>query len=237
MKTIEEIQAVLNEPLDMSLTEQRKGAGGMKLDYMSTFGTKDGMNKVFGNGCWGYEPKTLDELEDCRESVEKRAQSGETYSLHTRAYRSVVKVYASFLDSGNVVTVFCSDVGFGDCSDRSMLKAHETAGKEAVTDGVKRAANGFGNRLGLALYDKSRENVTNGAPKVKAAPAKATASKKPAATKKDTEALDKIVAEMKACKDLESLEKQKEVARGYCQKHPEATQLLQQTFQQVKKGL
>jgi hypothetical protein len=37
--------------------------------------------------------------------------------------------------------------------------AHESAVKEAVTDALKRALRSFGNPFGLALYDKTRENV------------------------------------------------------------------------------
>jgi recombination DNA repair RAD52 pathway protein len=37
--------------------------------------------------------------------------------------------------------------------------AHESASKEAVTDALKRTLRTFGNPFGLALYDKSRENV------------------------------------------------------------------------------
>ena len=37
--------------------------------------------------------------------------------------------------------------------------------KEAATDALKRALRTFGNPFGLALYDKSRENVDDGTPK------------------------------------------------------------------------
>jgi hypothetical protein len=47
-------------------------------------------------------------------------------------------------------------------------QAHESALKEAETDAMKRALMTFGNQFGLALYDKTQENVeddTRPAPK------------------------------------------------------------------------
>jgi DNA repair and recombination protein RAD52 len=51
------------------------------------------------------------------------------------------------------------DVGAGHGYDADLGLAHESAIKEAVTDALKRALRSFGNPFGLALYDKSRENV------------------------------------------------------------------------------
>lgn len=52
------------------------------------------------------------------------------------------------------------DVGFGTgTSYSSQFDAHESAGKEAVTDCMKRCARNLGNAFGLALYDKNQEAV------------------------------------------------------------------------------
>ena len=51
------------------------------------------------------------------------------------------------------------DVGFGTGIAKEYAGAHESAGKEAVTDGLKRAFRTFGNQFGNALYDKSQKNV------------------------------------------------------------------------------
>jgi hypothetical protein len=51
------------------------------------------------------------------------------------------------------------DVGFGSGFAKAIGDAIEGATKEAVTDALKRALRTFGNPFGLALYDKSRENV------------------------------------------------------------------------------
>ena len=42
-----------------------------------------------------------------------------------------------------------------------MADAHENAGKEAVTDAIKRCFRSFGNQFGNSLYDKSRNQNHN----------------------------------------------------------------------------
>ena len=64
------------------------------------------------------------------------------------------------------------DVGAGHGYDVDCGLAHESAIKEAVTDALKRALRTFGNPFGLALYDKSRENVGIDLPPFDAAAAK-----------------------------------------------------------------
>lgn len=58
-----------------------------------------------------------------------------------------------------VAGVIRDGCGFGQGIDRDVGQAHESALKEAETDAMKRALMTFGNPFGLALYDKSRENV------------------------------------------------------------------------------
>lgn len=154
MKTLEEIQKLLQEPLDMDATEQRDGFFGKKLDYMSTFGTKDALNRTFGNACWGYEVKELEQLQDVETKVNDKPY---------RAYRARVQLNYLFLGPDGAVTAAnCEDVGYGDGNDKMALKAHELAGKEAVTDALKRAANGLGYPLGLALYEKGERKHVKG---------------------------------------------------------------------------
>jgi recombination DNA repair RAD52 pathway protein len=74
---------------------------------------------------------------------------------------------------GGVKTEFI-DYGYGDGSDKFKIgKAHELAVKEAVTDGIKRCAKNLGMSMGLALYDKTQENVEDAAPEKPAAQAPA----------------------------------------------------------------
>jgi DNA repair and recombination protein RAD52 len=51
--------------------------------------------------------------------------------------------------------------GFGTGVSKTLADSHENAGKEAVTDALKRAMRSFGNQFGLSLYDKSRNHTNN----------------------------------------------------------------------------
>jgi DNA repair and recombination protein RAD52 len=55
-------------------------------------------------------------------------------------------------------------VGFGTGIAKDYASAHESAGKEAVTDAMKRAFRTFGNQFGNALYDKSQKHVDHAQP-------------------------------------------------------------------------
>ena len=50
------------------------------------------------------------------------------------------------------------DIGCGNGVSKSSFDAHELAGKEAVTDGLKRAFRTFGEQFGNGLYDKRQNN-------------------------------------------------------------------------------
>ena len=51
------------------------------------------------------------------------------------------------------------DVGFGTGVSKTLADSNENAGKEAVTDALKRAMRSFGNQFGNSLYDKSRNHA------------------------------------------------------------------------------
>ena len=59
-------------------------------------------------------------------------------------------------------TISHDGIGGGSSSmpENAIAEAHEFAAKEAETDALKRAAMKFGDRFGLALYDKAQANVT-----------------------------------------------------------------------------
>lgn len=50
--------------------------------------------------------------------------------------------------------------GSANMPANNIAEAHEFAAKEAETDAIKRAAMKFGDRFGLALYDKEQPNVS-----------------------------------------------------------------------------
>lgn len=159
-----EINDKLNKPIPRSAIQEREGPGGRSLSYVTGYFVSAGMNEVFGNTEWGYNTKDLtvvsDELVDGKWKV---------------CYRAVVRI--------NIVSEHYAgreDVGYGHGVDRDRGKAHESAGKEAVTDARKRASATYGNYVGLALYDKEQTFISD-----EEAPAAAPAKKgrKPAAKK------------------------------------------------------
>jgi DNA repair and recombination protein RAD52 len=98
-------------------------------------------NRIFGFDGWSYQVKSLTETNSIENMPGKWAIG----------YLAVVSVTA-----GGVTR---EDVGHGQGHGKSLGDVHDSAIKEAVTDGLKRALRTFGNPFGLALYDKSHANV------------------------------------------------------------------------------
>ncbi len=105
-------------------------------------------NRIFGYGGWSYAITGL--TKDSVEEVEKQGRDG-PYKQWQAAYTCIVRVTV-----GDVVR---EDVGFGSGFSGAIGDAIEGATKEAVTDALKRCLRTFGNPFGLALYDKTQENV------------------------------------------------------------------------------
>ncbi len=139
----------LNKPLEGGLVRQRK-VGGTVVSYLEGYTAIDHANKIFGYGGWSDE--IIDNTPIVVEEVTKGDKKG-WYVGYRCEYR--LTVYNQH-DQRRTYT----DVGYGDATDyNSLLKAHESAGKEAVTDAMKRTMRKFGNQFGLALYDKEQKNV------------------------------------------------------------------------------
>lgn len=141
---MEQIITDVKRELDANIPEdvisERVGGGGRKLSYLEGWYVISRLNKIFGQGAWYYvteDPKLV--------------YSDTVDGYGHAAYTAKVTVVA--------MGVRFTDVGYGDGKDKHMGKAHESAVKEAVTDGLKRAAKNFGMSMGLALYDKSKEFV------------------------------------------------------------------------------
>lgn len=157
MKTSEEINQLLKEldaPIPRSAVSTREGGGGKKLNYLTGFYVIDRLNKTLGQGNWSYEIK---DLRLVREGTIKRYDT-EVFSCN---YVCSLTLYGAV---GHTNFSF-NDVGYGDGTDKvDPGKAHELAVKEAVTDALKRCARNLGMSLGLALYDKTQENVQDDRP-------------------------------------------------------------------------
>lgn len=119
---------------------------GPKGDYIEGWHAMAEANRIFGFGEWSYTvPECVCVHQGAREIGQaKKPGFGVTYTAKV----SVV-----------VAGTVREDFGAGHGYDVDCGLAHESAIKEAVTDALKRALRSFGNPFGLALYDKSRENV------------------------------------------------------------------------------
>jgi len=158
---VENINIALQQEVSEDLLEVREGGRGMQLVYMSNYGTKTMLNTVFGNTGWSYSVDRLDIISDGPEV----------------AYRAQVRLIVT-VDNKMVTR---SDVGFGNGKFGSNYDKHELAGKEAVTDALKRCACSLGPALGLHLYDKNNSihGKLTGKSKSKPKNTKPTAAKPP----------------------------------------------------------
>lgn len=152
MRDYQTIVKELDADLPRSAVHHREGGGGIKLSYVTGHYVIDRLNKIVGIGRWAYSHK-LTQIADAS-GMKKDSRGIEKYNT---AYLAEVRLV---VDLGGVTTEF-TEVGYGNGRDSDPGKAHESATKEAVTDGLKRAAKNLGMSLGLALYDKTQENVSD----------------------------------------------------------------------------
>lgn len=176
-----EISAQLDEKIPRDVVSLRDGGGGRKLSYLEGHYVIDRLNKVFGHLNWA------------KEITDVRLVSNVTNRGEFPAYLVKVRLTVFVMNRAMVKE------GYGYGSDKSSQNAHELAIKEAVTDALKVAAKDLGMSMGLALYDKTQENVEDDKPKAaevtKPVEVKAKSSDKEslvASVKKAAEVLDKL---------------------------------------------
>lgn len=144
MKSVEDVRNQLNESIPASAVSKREAFRGKYLDYLEGWYVIDRLNKILGQGNWSYNTNLISLFE---------TQGKEYWET---GYRAVVTLQVMLPDN---TTASFEDVGYGDGKDKNRTKAHESGGKEAVTDGLKRCAKNLGMSMGLALYDKTKEFV------------------------------------------------------------------------------
>ena len=137
--------ASLNQELDSSRIKTRE-KGNVSLSYIEGFDVIDTANLIFGYGNWSYLISSLTQ-------VSQEQNHNQNYVV---CYKAVVKLIVK--DENHTKSISRQDVGFGSGVAKALNDAHENAGKESVTDGLKRAMRSFGNQFGNSLYDKSRNH-------------------------------------------------------------------------------
>jgi len=115
-------------------------AQGKYGDYLFAWHVINEANRIFGYDGWSY---TTD--------LQKVSESKNNNDNHVIGY--ICKCTLT------VDGVTRQDVGYGEGITKNIGDAHEGATKEAATDALKRALRTFGNQFGLALYDKTQQNV------------------------------------------------------------------------------
>lgn len=144
----------LQSPLDKKHVAKRMQSG-RQLDYIEGWHAIAEANRIFGHDAWASE--TVD-IRCVAEKPRKIGQSGKDgWGV---SYVARVRIVVSSPDNP-MEQVIREGVGAGHGIDADLGLAHESAIKEAETDARKRALMTFGWPFGLALYDKSRENVAS----------------------------------------------------------------------------
>ena len=127
-------------PLDPKHVSERSQAG-RTLSYIEGWHAITEANRIFGFDGWVRETISM----DCVHSG-KNAKGNDACT-----YVAKVRITA-----GDIVR---EGTGAGHGFSKQPGDAHESAVKEAETDAMKRALMTFGNKFGLALYDKTQANV------------------------------------------------------------------------------
>lgn len=122
---------------------RQRSQGGASLSYVDGYYVFSQMNDIFGPEGWSYHIVSLTE-------VSREEQNGKTEV----GYQAIVRLTAG--------EAYVTEVGYGSGRLRQLVASIEFAGKEAVTDAVKRCCKKLGPRTGLALYDKDQAGIDIG---------------------------------------------------------------------------
>ncbi len=130
----------LGEPLSKDQVMSRSVSGN-NVDYIEGHNVIRNANRIFNFDGWSYEVTSLI-LTPCPDNE----KGNKVVSA-----QAIVKMFA--------LGSWREDVGYGEGIARKIPAANESAGKQAVTDGLKRAARTFGDQFGNGLYDKRWDHV------------------------------------------------------------------------------
>lgn len=133
----------LKAKLDAKRVKSRQHEG-RELSYVEGWYVLAEANRIFGFDGW-------DRLSLSHQLLCERHEA-DTFNV---AYFARVRVIVR----AGPHSIVREGSGFGSATNRDQGEAHELALKAAETDATKRALATFGNRFGLALYDKERAGV------------------------------------------------------------------------------
>ena len=136
----DKIKSELSKPLDRQFIRERSQAG-RSLSYLEGHHVIREANRIFGFDGWVQRIVSLSTC-DCGKNE-----------------RDNFVVSAEAIVTIEAIGTSRTDVGYGSGVSKSMADAYESAGKEAVTDAMKRALRTFGDQFGNALYDKEQKHV------------------------------------------------------------------------------
>lgn len=200
-----EQNAWLDAKLDAAVVKTRQQAG-RTLSYIEGWQAIAEANRIFGFDGWTRETT------ETRLVAEAARKIGKEFDRDGKPQPQKDGWGVSYIARVRVV-VFAGDtivtregIGSGHGIDVDLGLAHESAIKEAETDAMKRALMTFGNPFGLALYDKTQENVERAPP-----PAKAT-TVRIAPNAADTAAA-KMIEQINMATTAKALESTKELIR------------------------
>jgi DNA repair and recombination protein RAD52 len=146
-------RVLATKPLQSELMT-RPGPGNKRLTYVSGEGVTRLLNEIFGFDGWCLDVRQIDRA-FCSPAPDA---TGRFQVVYTAVVRLTVLQRPAGTDSasgtGNLqASAYREDIGVGDSYDKQLQTAIQHAVKGAVTDGVKRAARHFGDRLGNSLYE------------------------------------------------------------------------------------
>lgn len=140
----------LAKKLDPSTVKERV-QGGARVSYIEGWHAIAEANRIFGHFEWHRETVDLRCVAERERKIGRDQKDGWSVTYTARVRVTVDGVTRDGCGAGHGI-----GIDLGEC--------HESALKEAETDAMKRALMTFGNPFGLALYDKTRENVGHNAP-------------------------------------------------------------------------
>lgn len=139
----------LAKKLDPSTVKERV-QGGARVSYIEGWHAIAEANRIFGHFDWHRETVDLRCVAERERKIGRDQKDGWGVTYTARVRVTVDGVTRDGCGAGHGI-----GTDLGEC--------HESALKEAETDAMKRALMTFGNPFGLALYDKTRENVGHNA--------------------------------------------------------------------------